>query len=132
MANDYEDDRTIADDEELWRRIPPVHFIYDDNLKQQRPASAAFNDDKDGDPMSVMLGSLVRKTGRSGSDVLRNFPGYALATITAGLARECSQGIVRDPLPEEPAHALVFGDKPHSTRKRFAKECRWIVRPQKA
>lgn len=35
----YVDDPTIDDRSELWRRIPPWHFVYDDNLGRMRPAN---------------------------------------------------------------------------------------------
>lgn len=28
----YVDDRTIADEAPLWRRVPPMHIIFDENL----------------------------------------------------------------------------------------------------
>jgi hypothetical protein len=58
--------------------------------------------------------------------------GFALAAVTAGLARECGQGIARDPLPDQPAHALVFaqrGTKTKSVMRRLAKAARWVIEP---
>jgi hypothetical protein len=59
-VDDYSDDPSIPDDAELWRRIPPWHFVDDENLRQIRPSSAAFEDDPDGSPMSVILGGETR------------------------------------------------------------------------
>ena len=64
------------------------------------------------------------------ASVLLGLEGFALASITAGLARECGQGVSRDPTDDEPAHALVFGKKTGSVRGRFAKECRWVIEPE--
>jgi hypothetical protein len=50
-----------------------------------------------------------------------------LAAVTAGLVRKCGQSVVRDPLLEEPAHALVVGTKTDSVRKRLAKGSTWVV-----
>src|SRR5690349_3173057 len=108
---EYADDSSLTDSTSLWRRIPPWHFIYDGNLQRWRPKSAAFDNDPDGGPMSVVVGDLVRAAGREPDTVLIGHEGYALATITAGLARACGQGVARDPTTEEPAHALVFGPK---------------------
>jgi hypothetical protein len=75
--------------------------------------------------MSVVLGA----ESKGPASVLADHAGFALASFTAGLARECQQGIARDPLPEEPAHALVFGHKTKSVRKRLAREAIWVVPP---
>jgi hypothetical protein len=119
------DDSTIPDDEDLWRRIPPWHFVFDENRGAVRPSSAAFDDDEDGQPMSVYLASAAAAP----DIVLRGHAGFALATITAGLARECQQALVRDPLPEAPSHAVVIGRKTHGIRRRFAREAQWVISP---
>ena len=95
------------------------HFFFDENLGRNRPSKAAFEDDEDGHPMSVVLADLVTASGRGSADVLKGHEGFALAQITAGLARSKQQGVQRDPLPDEPAHALVFGNKTDSVRKAF-------------
>ena len=125
----YTDDTTIANDAWLWRRIPPLHFYFDENLGRARPSKAAFEDDDDGHPMSVVLADLVTAAGRGPADVLQSHDGFAIARITAGLARDKKQGMQRDPRPEEPAHALVFGNKTDSVRRAFAKSCEWVVPP---
>jgi hypothetical protein len=127
--HEYVDDSSIADSASLWRRIPPWHFVYDANLQRWRPSSAAFENDPDGKPMSVILGDLVLAAGRELEAVLIGHEGYALAMITAGLARAGGQGVVRDPTTEEPAHALVFGPKPKSLQRRLAKESVWVLPP---
>jgi hypothetical protein len=37
--------------------------------------------------------------------------------------------IVRDPLPNEPAHALVVGHKTTGSRRRWARAAIWVVEP---
>ncbi|HZO27835.1 MAG TPA: hypothetical protein VFH48_17800 [Chloroflexota bacterium] len=119
------DDPSIPDDAELWRRIPPWHFYFDGKLGRIRPSKAAFEDDGDGSPMSVILAAEAGQPERA----LEGHEGYALAVITAGLARSCGQQIVRDPTAEEPAHAVVIGLKTDSIKRRFAREARWAVLP---
>jgi hypothetical protein len=123
--DDYTDDPTIPDDAELWRRIPPWHFVDDGNLGQIRPSSAAFEDDPSGSPMSVILG------GESGDlqRALAGHEGFALASITAALARGLGLGVARDPRPDEPAHAVVFGRKNKRISRRLAMGSRWIIPP---
>ncbi|MBE3134204.1 MAG: hypothetical protein IMZ55_12065 [Acidobacteria bacterium] len=125
----YQDDLSIADDAELWRRIPPNWWVWNDNLHQMRPTSQAFGNHPNGTPMSVVLAHLLEQRGAGPSDVLAGHAGFALASLTAGLARQCNQLVARDPLPDEPAHALVAGKKTGSVRRRFATECRWVVPP---
>lgn len=121
----YRDDPTIPDNAPLWRRIPPHHFVADPDTGQLRPSSAAFEDHPNGSPMSVVLGAEARGP----SAVLADHLGFGLAAITAGLARELGQIVVRDPLPDEPAHALVVGSKTKSLRRRMALASTWVVEP---
>lgn len=79
--------------------------------------------------MSVVLADAVTASGRSSDAVLAGHEGFALAAITAGLARSCEQGVAREPLPDEPAHGLVFGRKTDSVKKKLARGSRWIVPP---
>lgn len=125
----YADDPTISDAAALWRRIPPWHFVRDDNTGLIRPSSAAFENHPNGSPMSIVLGDEVAASGRSADDVLAEYAGFALAAFTAGLARECEQGVMREPLADEPAHAVVFGEKPKRVGRRLAKSAVWVVPP---
>jgi hypothetical protein len=125
----YSDDPTIHDEAELWRRIPPWHFVKDENVGQVRPSKAAFDNHQNGSPMSVVLADVVTESGRDPSAVLAGHEGFALAAITAGLARQCEQGVARGPLSDEPAHAVVFGKKTDGVKKRLARGSRWIVPP---
>ena len=125
----YRDDPTILDDAALWRRIPPWHFVPDQNLGVVRPSSAAFENDPDGNPMSVFLAEIVERTGRKAEDALVGHRDYALSAFTAGLARRCKQGVASDPVPDEPAHAVVFGKKTKSISRTLAKGSEWIIPP---
>ncbi len=110
------DDLTIQNDDDLWRRIPPWHFVSDENLGRRRPSGAAFEDGRDGSSMSVVIARVAAENERSADDVLEGHDDFALAAVTAGLARECRQIIVRNPLPQEPAHGLVVGNKTKSVK----------------
>ena len=128
-SGDYPDDPTIPNESKLWRRIPPWHFIPDENRGGFRPSSAAFDNHPDGTPMSVLLADLVRQTGRNAHDALARHVGFALASFTAGLARDCEQSVAREPIPDEPAHAVVFGRKTTGVKRRLAKGAEWVVAP---
>lgn len=126
----YEDDATISDDAQLWRRIPPNHILPDKNRGGLRISSAAFDNHHNGTPMSVVLGDDVVASGRDPSSIIAGHVGFCLASVTAGLARSLNQGIARHPLPEEPAHGEVFGKKTRAVRKQFSREAVWIVGPK--
>jgi hypothetical protein len=125
----YIDDPSIGNDAPLWRRIPPCHFVFDENRGAWRPSSAAFQDHPNGTPMSVVLGQEVLDAGRTADSVLEGHNGFGLVSFMAWLARRQKQGIMRKPLLEEPAHAEVFGKKTHAVKKAFCGNCQWIVLP---
>jgi hypothetical protein len=95
---------------------PPWHFIHDENLGQIRPSSAAFEGHPNGSPMSVLLAAEAGNP----QNALVGHQGFALASITAALAREQGLGVARDPRPDEPAHAMVFGKKNKRISRRLA------------
>lgn len=70
------DDETILDSDVLWRRVPDwPHFIAFDKLRgHYRVTSSAFDDDRDGDPMSVFLAKDT-----SAESVLSGHEGFGIA-----------------------------------------------------
>lgn len=128
--NPYEDDATVSNDAQLWRRIPPNLIVPDKNRGGVRISSAAFEDHPNGTPMSVVLGDDVLASGRNPSSIVAGHDGFCLASVTAGLARSLNQGIARRPLSDEPAHAEVFGKKTGAVRKKFSREAAWIIGPR--
>lgn len=92
-----------------------------------RPSSASFEDDPDGEPMSVYLADECKDPQLA----LAGHKGFGLVAITAGLARQCNQIVVRQPVPGPPGHGVVAGKKTDSVRKKFARfaATRWVIRP---
>lgn len=123
------DDATIGNDAELWRRIHPQWVVPDGNTGSVRVSSAAFDNSPDGSPTSVLLAGLVRQTDRGAEDVIAGFDGYFLAALTAGQARDCQQGVARNPLEDEPAHAYVFGQKTKPLKRCLARHATWVIAP---
>lgn len=121
----FDNDDTIADAERLLRRVPPLWWIFDDNLGCHRPSTAAF----DAEEMSVSLASSLVAFWQPLTTVLAGHEGYALVAITAGLARQGGQAVARDPIPENPHHGVVFGKKPRSLRNAFKRQCECIYDP---
>ena len=130
-SENFPDDPAVTNEANLFRRIPPKHHVFDKNSNRWRPSSAAFEDDGDGDPMSVYLSSVLAAENRSPLTVLVNHDGYSLAFITAGFAREKGQTVHPDPLPDETSHAVVCGEKGNNNRsaprKQFALNAVWFV-----
>jgi len=84
--------------------------------------------------MSVYLSSVLASENRQASVVLAGHDGFALAAVSADLARSLSQTVHPDPLPDESSHAVVCGDKDAKSRrvaKSLAKAAIWIVGPSK-
>ena len=98
-----EDDPSIDDAEDLWRRIHPHQVFQDGNLNgRARPSSAAFKDKE----LSCLLAredTEERALAAKGDDgVAWRDKGFSLAAFTAGLARRLRQTVCRDPTPARP------------------------------
>ena len=79
--------------------------------------------------MSIVLADLVAESGRGPEDVLLTHDGFALAAFAAGVARANAQGVAKDPLPDQPAHGIVFGRKTGAVRRALAKASQWVIAP---
>lgn len=121
------DDPSILADDPLWRRVHPALLVADKNSGSYRPSSAAFADHPNGTPMSIVLGREATAKGRTGEVAIEKFPGYSLASITAGQARESKQAVYRAPVVDEPDHGEVKGEKPKTVQRTFAKQAKWVV-----
>jgi len=124
----FPDDRSVPDDEVLLRRIPRWHVFHDENMGRVRPSSAAFEDDGDGDPMSVYLSGIIQSEKRTPDSVLAGHADYALAGLSAGLVRELQQTVHPD-ARDDTAHEVVCGSKTDRTRRNFAKRSHWVIPP---
>ena len=122
---DYRDDPTIAPSAELLRRVHESQIVPDRNAGRMRVSTSAFDNSSDGSPMSVSLLDELKARGLGPEAVLLGYP--ALISITAGLARNCAQGVAREPTRDDPAHAVVFGEKTGSIKRKFAKQAKWVI-----
>jgi hypothetical protein len=102
----FEDDPSIPGEERLFRRIPRTWVDWDDD-GNAGISSAAFKDEE----LSINIESIMVRDGRQPADAIRQYPGYGLAAITAAHARSLNQVVARDPIEEEPAHGIVYGQK---------------------
>ena len=119
------DDVSIGDAAILWRRIHPTWWVKDHNNGGRRISSEAFDDSDDGSPMSVAITAECAGTGT----LLNGFPGYGLASLTAGDVRQCKQGVVKSPTKSLPAHASVVGRKTRGNRRCMRKKAQVVVTP---
>jgi len=83
--------------------------------------------------MSVDLAAIVVANGGDANTTLAGYPGCFLVALTAEQVRDPvkgKQGVQREPLSTNPAHAYVFGKKTGSVKGYLARCSRWIVSPR--
>ena len=122
-----ENDSSIADEVVLWRRVHPAQIVQDDNLDEMRPSSQAFQNTSGTNGMSVNIASETTI-----DDTLQGYEDHYIVSLEAGGVRSLGQGVVRNPLPENPAHAEVTGKKKGSIKKRLSEASIWVVSPESA
>lgn len=121
----FEDDPSITDAERLLRRIARSWVSWEED-GTPRISSAAFKDDE----LSVNLESVMAQAGRAPEEAIRDYSGYGLAGFTAAQARALNQALARDPLPEEPAHGIVYGPKKRGgIAQRLRDAALWVKAP---
>jgi hypothetical protein len=103
----FEDNTSIGDEERLFRRVHINQLVRDDDTGLARVSSGVFRD-KD---LSVNIESTLMNSGGSRESCLRGSNAHKLVSITAQSARQLSQAICRDPLPDDLSHGLVYGSK---------------------
>lgn len=118
-------DPTIGDDQLLWRRVPREQVVFDGNLNRARPSSKAFQNTSGTSGMSVNIAAETTI-----ENTLRGYENHLLVQFAASLPRGLGQGVVRNPLPGNPAHAEVMGKKSKSVQKALYTNCTWVVGPQ--
>ena len=121
------DDPTVGNEEKLLRRVRPDQIVWDDNEKRFRPSSGAFYDSSDGSGMSISLDSVLQEYGHDASYALRGYGDQGLVVLTAAFVRSLKQGVIREPLPEDPAHGEVVGKKTQGIRRQFANNATWLT-----
>jgi hypothetical protein len=127
MVNGHPDDPSIANGTALWRWVRPDVIVRDPKRPSGwRLSSQAFEDSKDGTPCSVVL----RAETWTLEEAVRRLPGYGIAEIRAGRARELNQRVLRHYDPDMPGHAYMAGAKPRSVLKSLAEAGRWVAGPK--
>ncbi len=119
------DDSSIPDEELLYRRIPlhPLDNIQPTEVAGEfRPSSGNFRSDG---PLSVDRGSLTtpEETRDRAKPTL-----FHVAQIHAKIARQCGCRLVKDPMPDNPAHILLFGNHESGSGALNGKQTKAIAR----
>lgn len=117
------DDPTVSNDERLWRRVGPSQIITNPETGESRPSSAVFRSTNE---ISVARASLTTPAA-----TLENYPKHSLVEFEARVARLAGCIVVCDPLPDDRAHALVYGSGANgrltkTQAKKIAGQARWV------
>jgi hypothetical protein len=116
----------VLDDVALYRRInPTVHLVWDDNLNCRRISTGLFRDPD----LSVGLGDVLEAHQRAPETLLDSYPDQYLVAFPVSAVTEVHLTVVRDPVPDEPAHARVPGKKTQRITRALSRACKWIVKP---
>jgi hypothetical protein len=121
-------DAPVPDDVSLFRRVHPVHLLWDENLECSRLSTGLFRDPN----MSVDLGDKLAELEIEPSSLISAHPDHALVAFLAGAAREQNQDVVREPTETQPTHGLVVGKKTGARQRALARASASIVSPADA
>ena len=111
----------VDDREELWRRIHKKLIVRDEKTGGVRPMSGAFKDTRG--ELSVDIASKTSPVKSVGDWA-------GLAGFACIIPKEYGHRVVADPLPANPAHALVLDRLGNPCIQKIQKHLRWIVEPQ--
>jgi hypothetical protein len=103
----FQDNKSIRDEERLFRRVHIRQLVKDDDTGLARVSSGVFRD-KD---LSVNIESVLIDLAGSFESCLHDSNAHKLISITAQNARQVGQAVCRDPLPTDLSHGLVYGSK---------------------
>lgn len=100
----------------------------DDGKGGKRPSSAAYEDDPDGSPTSVTIAE--ESTMSRCLDPVRALTKlFAVAEFPSQAVRDKGLALRRDPIEDEPAHAVMEGKKTKSVRNYLARNSKWVHEP---
>lgn len=123
----YQDDKSIRDDDMLFRRIHLALIVKDENTGLARVSSGAFRDKE----LSVNIKSIIDGMGMGPETCITNHSTQKLVSFAAREARRLNQTVCRNPLPENPSHGLVCGSKSSTVLNGLVAAVDWAI-PAKA
>jgi hypothetical protein len=122
-----DDDRTISDEEHLFRRVHKNWIVEDSNLNELRPTSQAFQNYSGQNAFSVSIESVLSANGMDATSVIVDSDQYAMVSLKAGLVRQQQQGVQPHPEKDDPSHAHVVGNKSGAVKKAFKLAAEWVT-----
>ena len=126
MAN--VDDGSIANDDDLLRRVRPDQVIEDQNLGLWRPSSAVFKDPQ----LSTDSERILKQSALDWRFPLKGYDGYSLAQFRACTARNLGLAVIHEPIKDNDAHVEVHGKKTQRIANTLVEACWWAhLEPKK-
>ncbi|HIJ72185.1 MAG TPA: hypothetical protein HPP87_12620 [Planctomycetes bacterium] len=108
----------VPKNESLWRRIAESQIVKLE-IGTYRPSSAAFK----GIDISVDIAS--KSTPERSIKTSSGLAGFlAKVPITLGYQ------VIENPIPENPAHAIIKGKIRRGHARTIAKACQWVIEPR--
>ena len=99
------DDTSIEDHAHLWRRVHPTQISRISESGALNVSAGVFSTR---DEVSVALAGLTTL-----ASFRENHSEHSVVQLTASQARAVGCTVVRDPLENDPAHALICGTRSH-------------------
>jgi len=98
-----QNDLSISNSERLWRRIHPSQINWDTDPPL---VSSGASNTKDGLSVSIVSETTIE-------NLTQNYPEDSVVEFEVGFARSLGCVVFRDPTPNDPAHAIVWGPRAH-------------------
>lgn len=148
------DDASINDDEALFRRIRPDIVNWDlaeqgvppiprQGFQDYSESKARLEYNLPGACMSVDRDRVLVEHGCTSEDLIDGFHFYGVVSLEAGAVRnltgtkgeDYSQGVMANPLPGKPWHAVIFsragGKKSKGIENALARLATWVILPRR-
>ena len=107
----------------LYRRLH-VHAVNGDRVNRLAFMTGGNYDRELSVQMAKLLGSP--------RDCLRHRPSFGVGAITVADVERLGFSVVHDPLPDDPAHALVIGENSKQIASELARHMQILLRPEGA
>ena len=120
----FKNDESISDDTRLLRRIPPDKIKRSVNPPLPDSDNLAISPDGTGTSVDIW------ENDEDPAKCLEGHEGFGLVYLTAKQLRDKGLGIIHDPLPQKPNHALIQGPRSRGTKRWLAKNSVWVHLPE--
>jgi len=118
----FEGRQNVDEEEILWRKIHRKQLVPDEETGRFRPMSGAFKDIRK--ELSVDVAS---KTTRKKALVEW---AVGIAAFSASIPLKHGNRVIYDPMPDNPAHALVLGALSTQCIQEILDKYHWVIEPK--